>query len=58
VSDTLPETLDAVRPDLVIYNAGSDPFVRGKVQPDSDDDLEQDVGAEIDRPIRENAASS
>jgi histone deacetylase 11 len=27
VSDTLPKALDAVRPDLVIYNAGSDPFV-------------------------------
>ncbi len=27
VQDTLPATLDAVRPDLVIYNAGSDPFV-------------------------------
>jgi histone deacetylase 11 len=27
VRDTLPAALDAVRPDLVIYNAGSDPFV-------------------------------
>jgi histone deacetylase 11 len=27
VRDTLPKALDAVRPDLVIYNAGSDPFV-------------------------------
>ena len=27
VRDTLPEALDAVQPDLVIYNAGSDPFV-------------------------------
>jgi histone deacetylase 11 len=27
VRDTLPGALDAVRPDLVIYNAGSDPFV-------------------------------
>ncbi len=27
VSDTLPKALDAVRPDLVIHNAGSDPFV-------------------------------
>jgi len=26
VTDTLPNVLDAVRPDLVIYNAGSDPF--------------------------------
>jgi histone deacetylase 11 len=28
VRDTLPAALDAVRPDLVVYNAGSDPFVR------------------------------
>ena len=27
VRDTLPKALDAVRPNLVIYNAGSDPFV-------------------------------
>ena len=27
VRDTLPGALDAVRPDLVVYNAGSDPFV-------------------------------
>ena len=27
VRDTLPGVLDSVRPDLVIYNAGSDPFV-------------------------------
>ena len=27
VRDTLPVVLDAARPDLVIYNAGSDPFV-------------------------------
>jgi acetoin utilization deacetylase AcuC-like enzyme len=27
VRDTLPGALDTVRPDLVIYNAGSDPFV-------------------------------
>ena len=27
VRDSLPEALDAVRPDLVAYNAGSDPFV-------------------------------
>jgi histone deacetylase 11 len=27
VQDALPAALDAVRPDLVIYNAGSDPFV-------------------------------
>jgi acetoin utilization deacetylase AcuC-like enzyme len=27
VRDTLPGALDCVRPDLVIYNAGSDPFV-------------------------------
>jgi histone deacetylase 11 len=27
VMDTLPSALDAVRPNLVIYNAGSDPFV-------------------------------
>jgi len=27
VTDTLPKALDAVRPDLVIYNAGSDPYV-------------------------------
>ncbi len=27
VREALPEALDAVRPDLVIYNAGSDPFV-------------------------------
>jgi histone deacetylase 11 len=27
VRDTLPAALDEVRPDLVIYNAGSDPFV-------------------------------
>ena len=26
VRDTLPGALDAVRPDLVVYNAGSDPF--------------------------------
>ncbi|MHC5543068.1 hypothetical protein ACYOEI_33010, partial [Singulisphaera rosea] len=26
VRELLPEALDAVRPDLVIYNAGSDPF--------------------------------
>jgi histone deacetylase 11 len=26
VRESLPEALDAVRPDLVIYNAGSDPF--------------------------------
>ena len=25
--DTLPGALDAARPDLVVYNAGSDPFV-------------------------------
>ena len=27
VRESLPKALDAVRPDLVIYNAGSDPFV-------------------------------
>ena len=27
VRDTLPNALDAARPDLVVYNAGSDPFV-------------------------------
>lgn len=27
VRDTLPAALDAVQPDLVVYNAGSDPFV-------------------------------
>jgi len=27
VRETLPAALDAVRPDLVVYNAGSDPFV-------------------------------
>ena len=27
VTDSLPRALDAVQPDLVIYNAGSDPFV-------------------------------
>jgi histone deacetylase 11 len=27
VRDFLPDALDAVHPDLVIYNAGSDPFV-------------------------------
>jgi histone deacetylase 11 len=27
VRDTLPDVLDAARPDLVVYNAGSDPFV-------------------------------
>jgi histone deacetylase 11 len=27
VQDTLPAALDAVRPDLLIYNAGSDPFI-------------------------------
>lgn len=27
VRDTLPGALDAARPDLVVYNAGSDPFV-------------------------------
>jgi histone deacetylase 11 len=27
IRDTLPNALDAVRPDLVVYNAGSDPFV-------------------------------
>ena len=27
VRDALPSALDAVRPDLVIYNAGSDPFI-------------------------------
>jgi len=27
VQDALPGALDAIRPDLVIYNAGSDPFV-------------------------------
>ena len=27
VRETLPAALDAVRPDLVIYNAGTDPFV-------------------------------
>lgn len=27
VRDSLPGVLDAVRPDLVVYNAGSDPFV-------------------------------
>jgi histone deacetylase 11 len=27
VRESLPEALDAVRPDLVIYNAGSDPFM-------------------------------
>ena len=28
VQDALPAALDAVRPDLLIYNAGSDPFVK------------------------------
>jgi histone deacetylase 11 len=27
VEDTLPRALDAIRPDLVVYNAGSDPFI-------------------------------
>ena len=27
IRDALPSALDAVRPDLVIYNAGSDPFI-------------------------------
>ena len=27
VRDSLPGVLDAIRPDLVVYNAGSDPFV-------------------------------
>jgi len=27
VRDTLPGAIDAVRPDLVVYNAGSDPFM-------------------------------
>ena len=27
IRDALPSALDAIRPDLVIYNAGSDPFV-------------------------------
>jgi histone deacetylase 11 len=27
IRDALPKTLDAVRPELVVYNAGSDPFV-------------------------------
>jgi acetoin utilization deacetylase AcuC-like enzyme len=27
VRDSLPGVLDAVRPDFVVYNAGSDPFV-------------------------------
>jgi histone deacetylase 11 len=33
VRDTLPAALDAERPDLVVYNAGSDPFVGDPLAP-------------------------